>query len=308
MQFLNANILSARQLDLESVEKIMRAARELEPIAQKKLTSDLLRGRVFAALFYEPSTRTRLSFETAMNRLGGRVISVVGMENSSLKKGETLEDTARIISNYADVIAMRHPESGSVEEFSRGAGVPLINAGDGANEHPTQALTDIFTMEKEKGGVNGLTIAMVGDLKYGRTVHSLSYLLSHFSVKLVFVAPNGLRMPEAVTAYLREKGVYFEETENLEEAIKKSDVLYMTRIQKERFATEAEYRRYHGVYILTKGVVERCNPNIVVLHPLPRYGEISPEIDGLAGAAYFRQAGNAVAVRMGLMALLLGKM
>ena len=308
MNFASVNILFARNLNLEDIEKVLLTASELEPIAQKKLTSDLLRNKVLAALFYEPSTRTRLSFETAMNRLGGRVISVLGKDNSSLKKGETLSDTARVISSYADVIAMRHSDAGSVEEFSLGVNVPLINAGDGANEHPTQALTDIFTIEKEKGSINGLTIAMVGDLKYGRTVHSLSYLLSRFSVKLIFVSPPELKMPEAVTAHLREKGVYFEETQNLEEAIKKSDVLYMTRIQKERFATESEYRRHHGVYVLTKGLIERCNQHILILHPLPRYGEISLEIDELAGAAYFRQAGNAVAVRMALLALVLGKM
>ncbi|MBI5754923.1 aspartate carbamoyltransferase [Candidatus Peregrinibacteria bacterium] len=306
MEFQNAHILSAQQLNTEDIEKILRIAVELEPIAQKKLTSDLLRNKVLAALFYEPSTRTRLSFETAMNRLGGRVISVVGMDNSSLKKGETLSDTARVISSYADVIAMRHPDAGSLTEFSRGASVPLLNAGDGVNEHPTQALTDIFTIEKEQGRINGLTIAMVGDLKYGRTVHSLSYLLSRFSVKLIFVSPPELKMPDTVTAHLREKGVYFDETQNLEEAIRKSDVLYMTRIQKERFATEAEYRRHHGVYVLTKGLIERCNQHILILHPLPRYGEISSEIDELAGAAYFRQVENAVAVRMALLYLLLG--
>lgn len=308
MEFLNAHILSSQQFDRKDVEKIIKVARELEPVAQKKLTSDLLRGKLLASLFYEPSTRTRLSFEAAMLRLGGKVASVVGMENSSIKKGETLYDTARIVSFYSDVVAIRYSESGSTEAFSEGATVPVINAGDGANEHPTQALTDIFTIAKERKTVDGMTIAMVGDLKYGRTVHSLARLLSRYSVKLIFVSPPQLAMPQEIKHHLQEKGVFVEETENLEDAIRRSDVLYMTRIQRERFSDEATYKRFHGVYVLTKGLVERCNPHVLLLHPLPRCGEIHPDVDALDGAGYFRQAGNGVSVRMALLSLVLGKM
>lgn len=307
MEFRNANILSAKQFDARSIETLFKAAKELEPIAHKKLTSELLRGKVLASLFYEPSTRTRLSSETAMLRLGGNVITVASQEGSSLVKGETLYDTARMMSLYADVIMLRHKEPGSVEEFSRGVLVPVINAGDGAHEHPTQALTDIFTLEKEKKTIDGLTIAFIGDLKFGRTVHSLAYLLCHFSVKLIFVSPSELSMPQEVKHLLREKGVYFEETENLEDAIRRSDVLYMTRIQRERFESENSYKRFHGVYVLTKGLVERCNPRVTILHPLPRFGEIDHQVDVLEGAAYFRQAQNAIVIRMALFALVLGK-
>ena len=285
---------------------MMEVAKKMEPYASKKEQSDLLKGKTLAALFYEPSTRTRLSTETAMLRLGGQVVSVVGTENSSLKKGETLVDTGKIVAGYADVIAMRHPEPFSVAELAKGADVPVINCGDGPHQHPTQSLTDMYTIYKEKGKIDGLTIAMVGDLKYGRTVHSLCYLLAHYDVKIVVVAPAELAMPDEILDYLKEKGVGVKESEKLEDALE-ADVLYATRIQKERFKDQADYERLKGSYILNREVVERSKQRPVIMHPLPRVDEIHPDTDELPEAAYFRQAQNGVAVRMALLALVLGK-
>lgn len=307
MDFLNQNILSTRQFVRDDVEKVLQVAKELEPIAMKQKTSDLLKGKVLATLFYEPSTRTRLSTETAMLRLGGQVVNVVGMDNSSVKKGETLYDTGKMVSNYADVIAMRHPEPFSVEALSKGADVPVINCGDGPHQHPTQSLIDMYTMKEETGKLDGLTIAMVGDLKFGRTVHSLCYLLGYYKVKIVMVAPPELTMPDEVLDFLKEKGVEFEETESLERALEVSEVIYATRIQEERFKDKEEYERLKGTYILSREVVERSKQSPVILHPLPRVDEIHPDVDELPGAAYFRQAGNGVTVRMAVMALVLGK-
>lgn len=278
----------------------------MEPFARKEKWGSCLEGNLMASLFYEPSTRTRLSFETAMHRLGGAVITAVGMESSSLKKGETLEDTGHMVENYADVIVMRHPESGSVERLAAVASVPVINAGDGGNEHPTQALLDIYTIYRERGGLDGLTIMMVGDLKFGRTVHSLACMLSHFDVKLVFVSPPELKMPEYVCRTFKEKNIQYEEVAEMGDAMKTSDVLYMTRIQQERFEP-SEYEKYKGGYILTSDLIKEKNPKLTIMHPLPRIWEITEDVDALAGAAYFRQVGNSVAVRMALLALVLGK-
>ncbi|MBI2453407.1 aspartate carbamoyltransferase [Candidatus Peregrinibacteria bacterium] len=307
MEYTNANILSSKQFDSRSLEQLFKVAKELEPIAQKKLPSDLLRGKVLASVFLEPSTRTRFSFETAMNRLGGRVVTIADLHQSSLTKGETLQDMAHTISFFSDVTVMRHPQAFSVSVFSEGSLVPVINAGDGSNEHPTQAIADIYTLHKEKGSIDGLTIAFLGDLKYSRVVHSLSSLLCHFSVKFIFVSPQALRMPESERQFLHEKGVYFEETENLEDAIKKSEAIYVTRIQRERFENQDEYERLYGVYIISKSLIERCNSDVLIMSPLPRCGEITQDTDQLDGACYFRQVSNGVSVRMALLSLVLGK-
>lgn len=305
--FAGSDILSTMDFTRDDIEHIIKVSDQFMPIAMKEKTSNLLDGKLMAALFYEPSTRTRLSFEAAMNRLGGRVLTVVGSEYSSLAKGETLWDTGKMIEKYVDVIVMRHPQPGSPKELALSADVPVINAGDGGGEHPTQALLDVFTMVREHKKIDGLTIALVGDLKYGRTVHSLSYLLSHYKVKLILVSPDKLRMPSEITDHLKKQKVSFEETESLEHALKNAQVLYDTRVQKERFADVKEYEKYKHYYVLTRDLVEKYNPKLTIMHPLPRVGEIHESVDDMPGAAYFRQAQNGVAVRMALLSLVLGK-
>lgn len=307
MEFKGADILSAQQFNRGDIETVLKMALLMEQYSSKKKWGTILKEKMLAALFYEPSTRTRLSFETSMQRLGGRVISSVGMQNSSLIKGESLYDTGKIIENYADVIVMRHPEEGSVEKLARGAGIPVINAGDGSGEHPTQALLDIYTINKEYGKVDGLKVAMVGDLKFGRTVHSLSLMLSHFGVELTFVCPPELAMPEHICRALKEKNIVYRTTTDMGEAMKQSDVLYMTRIQEERFDNKKEYEKHRNTYVITRDLVEEKNPKILILHPFPRIWEINPDVDDVPGAAYFKQATNGVAVRMALLSLVLGK-
>ncbi len=306
-EFKGADIIGTKNLSKTDVDRIVSVADEMMRYAGKEDYADLLKGKVLASLFYEPSTRTRLSFETAMQRLGGSIITVTGTESSSLAKGETLSDTAKVVENFADIMAVRHNLSGSVKDMAEAASVPVVNAGDGDGEHPTQALLDIYTMIKERGELEGLTVAMVGDLKYGRTVHSLSFLLAHFGVKLIFVSPDKLKMPSEVTDYLNDKKVDFEEIEEMEEALKHVQVVYMTRVQEERFSDKSEYERFKTYYVLTRESIEKYNAKITVMHPLPRVGEISLNVDDLEGAAYFRQIKNGVAVRMALLALLLGK-
>ncbi|MEK7523409.1 MAG: aspartate carbamoyltransferase [Patescibacteria group bacterium] len=307
MDFKGADILSAKQFNRGDIEAVLKMAKKMEPFATKQKWGDLLKGKLLASLFYEPSTRTRMSFETAMQRLGGRVVSAVGMQFSSLTKGETLYDTGKIVENYADVIVMRHPDDFAAEKLAVGANVPVMNAGDGSNEHPTQSLLDLYTIEKEIGKIDGLTISMVGDLKFGRTVHSLSTMLSHFDTQLIFVSPPELKMPESVCRLLKEKNIKYRETEDMSEAMKSSQVLYMTRIQQERFTDMKEYEKHRNRYVLTRDLIEEKNPKLVVMHPLPRIWEIQQDVDQVAGAAYFRQIPNGVAVRMALLALVLGK-
>jgi aspartate carbamoyltransferase catalytic subunit len=301
------HLISASAITKSEIDKILQVAADMLPVARKEVRSDVLKDFLLASLFYEPSTRTRLSFETAMQRLGGRVISVTGKDSSSLSKGETLSDTAKVISQFADIMVIRHSEEGSAAEFSSNASVPVINAGDGSGEHPTQALLDIFTIMQERKNIIGLTIALVGDLKYGRTVHSLTYLLEHFGVNLIFVSPDQLGMPKENLDRLKEKNIQYRETENIEEALKNAEIVYMTRIQKERFSDPDEYLKYKNCYVLTKEIIEKYNPSITIMHPLPRVGEISLNVDELPGAAYFRQVQNGVALRMALLQILLGK-
>jgi aspartate carbamoyltransferase len=283
-----------------------------------------MKGLVLASLFYEPSTRTRFSFEIAMKRLGGMVVTAVSEDTSSLSKGETFYDTGKMMDGYADIVVMRHSRIGSVAELARGCGVPVINAGDGPGQHPTQALVDAYTILKEKGrlggdeGLDGLILCLAGDLKYGRTVHSLLMLLRHFDVKLVFASPEELRLPEEYKQFLREKNVEFREVATLEEGLagggfgRCADVVYMTRVQQERFENRAEYERLRLAFVLDRATIERCggvagSGDLTVMHPLPRVGEISMDVDGLSGAAYLRQAANGVPMRMALLALVAGK-
>lgn len=307
MEFKGADILSSKQFNRGDIEAVLKMAKKMEIYASKKRWSDLLKNKMLASLFYEPSTRTRLSFEAAMMRLGGSVISVVGAQFSSLSKGETLYDTGRVIEKIADIAVIRHPKDGAAEELAFGTNIPVINAGDGTNEHPTQSLLDLFTIQKELGKLDGFTVAMVGDLKYGRTVHSLTPMLSRFDTRFIFVSPPELKMPEPVCRELKEKNVQYGESEDMAEALKQADVLYMTRIQQERFDDKKEYEKYKGSYVLTREAVEKKNPKLLIMHPLPRIWEIARDADDLAGAAYFKQVQNGVAVRMALLAMALGK-
>lgn len=307
MDFKNADILSTEQFDRASLEHLFEVALKMEPFAKKEKKGDLMNGKILASLFYEPSTRTRFSFETAMKRLGGETISATEIASSSIFKGETLADTAKVVEKFADVIAIRHPESGSAQVFADNASIPVLNAGDGPNQHPSQSLLDMYTIKKECGKIDGLTIAMVGDLKYGRTVHSLSLLLRHYDVKIVLVSPDELKMPKEYLEKFDEKGLAYEEILDLGEAAKKSDVIYMTRVQKERFTDLNEYEKLKNAFVMSRGLIEEANKKAIIMHPLPRIGEISLDMDDFAGSAYFRQVENGVAVRMAMISLVLGK-
>jgi aspartate carbamoyltransferase len=301
------DILDGEQFTREEIDHIMAVADEFGRQLQDKPGLDLMRGYILATLFFEPSTRTRLSFETAMHRLGGNVIGFSSAESSSTAKGETLADTIRTVDRYADIIAMRHPQVGSAKEAAAVANAPVLNGGDGAGQHPTQALLDLYTIRQERGHVDGTTIILCGDLKNGRTVHAGVEVYKHYRCKLVMVAPEQLKMPADIVARLRHHGVQVEETANLEAALAQGDVLYMTRIQKERFADPAEYERLKGSYVLTREMVERIRPDVTVLHPLPRVNEITTDVDSLPNAAYFRQVGNGVFIRMALIASVMGR-
>jgi len=272
-----------------------------------KRVATLLADRLVAVIFLEPSTRTRLSFETAIQRLGAHPITVADPKSSSASKGESLTDTARTVEGYVDCIVMRQPETGGAKRVADAVAIPVINGGDGSGQHPTQALLDLYTIQKEKGTLEGLTVAMVGDLKYGRTVHSLSYALAPFSPKYVYCTPAELKMPEAITRDVRARGIPVEETTDLRAALAQADIVYMTRVQRERFEDPAQYERLKSGYILNRTLVEQGKPGLVVMHPLPRVDEIALDVDSLPGAAYFRQAHNGVYLRMALLAMVLGK-
>ncbi len=297
------HLTSTKQLTRKDADAILSRAADMDKVLEKKKADDRLHGKVLAALFYEPSTRTRLSFETAMLRLGGQVITADGFQFSSLYKGETIEDTIMMVSQYADIIAMRHPEQGSADRAASVSKVPFINAGDGPGQHPTQALLDLYTISKERGKVDGIKVAMVGDLKFGRTVHSLTYLLGLFKdIHFTYVSPQELKIPEKVTSFLKEKGLPYEETSDFAAAFD-CDVAYMTRIQKERFTDHSEYERLKHVYVLRADQLK--GKDVTVMHPLPRVGEIETDVDALPNAAYFRQARNGVPTRMAILEMLL---
>jgi len=304
---LKKGLLSSKDLSRADLLRVFAETEKLLPVARKEKTSNLMKGKVLATLFYEPSTRTRFSFETAMLRLGGSVISNAQMkETSSVKKGESLRDTGRVVSCFADVIVMRHPEAGSVAELAEGATVPVINAGDGANDHPTQGLLDVFTIWREFGRIDGLTIGMVGDLKYGRVPHSQCQYLKNFKkLKFVFVSPDELKMPREIVKELKSCGHEVVETADLDGVIGELDVLACTRIQQERFASEKEYLKYKGVYVVGRLQVADCKKKMIILHPLPRVDELLPEVDSDKRAKYFEQVTNGVAVRMAILNLTL---
>ena len=306
MDFKGMDILGGRQFTREALDHILDVAADMDRGLKEERSLKLLDGYVLGSLFFEPSTRTRLSFETAMHRLGGSVVGFAEAGTSSVAKGESLNDTIRTVNEYVDVIAMRHPEIGSAKQAAEVSDVPVLNGGDGAGQHPTQALLDLYTIQCERGRVDGNTIALCGDLKNGRTVHAGVELYKHYDCDLIFVAPDALKMPPEITEQLREQGVEVKETPDLSVALAEADVLYMTRIQKERFDDPVEYERLKGSYVLMKGMVERTNPELTIMHPLPRINEIKSEVDELPGAAYFRQARNGVPVRMALLALVLG--
>ncbi|NWF54504.1 MAG: aspartate carbamoyltransferase [Syntrophaceae bacterium] len=301
------DILHGNQFTKKDIEAIMKVAAEFEKELKGKGALNLLKGKILATLFFEPSTRTRLSFEAAMQRLGGGVIGLGSLEGSSVAKGESLTDTARTVAQYADVIVLRHPRQGSAKEAADAVPIPVINAGDGAGQHPTQALLDIFTMRKELGTLKNLKVCLAGDLKYGRTVHALAEVLSLFGARLFFVSPAMLRMPEEITASLRGRGMEVTETEDLFQAASQCDLIYMTRIQKERFSDLGEYEKVKGSYVIDQEFLSRLKKEITIMHPLPRVDEIHPEVDGYAGAAYFRQMRNGIFIRMALLAMIFGK-
>ena len=301
------HVIEAQQFDRDTLLRLFELAARMEPMARRGGCAKYPNS-IMATLFYEPSTRTRFSFETAMHRLGGRVISTENAaEFSSVSKGETLEDTIRIVNGYADVIVLRHYEVGSAGRAAAVSRVPVINAGDGAGQHPTQALLDLYTIQREIGRLDGLRIAMVGDLAQGRTVRSLAYLLGKFDdVRMWFVAPPLLRMKEDILEHLRERGVNYEEEESLEKVLPEVDVVYQTRIQKERFGDRlADYEQCRGLYVLNQSSLDRMSPDAIIMHPLPRVGEIASEVDRDPRAAYFRQAQNGLFVRMALLTLVL---
>jgi aspartate carbamoyltransferase catalytic subunit len=301
------SILSVKQFSKNDLQYIFEVAHEMQEMVKRIGAFDLLKGKILANLFYEPSTRTASSFTAAMERLGGSVIPINEVKYSSVAKGESLPDTIRSLECYVDVLVLRHPEVGASALAAEYARKPIINAGDGIGEHPTQALLDLFTILEELGEINGLTITMLGDLKFGRTVHSLSRLLSLYDVKLNFIAPDILRLPAEIISELKGKGIPFEQYESLDPAVAETDVLYVTRVQKERFEDKQVYEQVKGTYIISPESLEQGKKSMILMHPLPRVGEISMDLDSDPRAAYFRQMEYGMYVRMALLAMVLGK-
>lgn len=305
--FYGQDILSVSQFNRSSLDYIFGVAHEMQVLVERFGSADLLQGKILANLFYEPSTRTSSSFMAAMLRLGGQVIPINNVQYSSVTKGESLPDTVRTLECYSDVIVLRHPEVGAAATAARYASKPIINAGDGVGEHPTQALLDLFTIVQELERLDGLRVAMVGDLKYGRTVHSLTKLLVNYNVEFVFVNPDILPMPADVLGVVQDHGRTFQETKDVHAIIGDVDVLYVTRVQKERFTDMAEYDRVKEQYVVDEELMTHAKERMVVMHPLPRINEISYAIDNDPRAAYFRQMRNGMFIRMALLAAVLGK-
>ena len=305
--FYGQDILSVRQFSREKLAYIFGVADEMETLVRRFGSADLLSGKVLANLFYEPSTRTASSFMAAMLRLGGSVLPINEVRYSSVSKGESLPDTVRTLECYADIIVLRHPEVGSAQIAADYASKPIINAGDGIGEHPTQALLDLYTIQRELGRLDGLKVAMVGDLKYGRTVHSLTKLLSLYNVDFYFVSPDILKMPPDLVADVRARGHRATEVEDVHDVIADADVLYVTRVQKERFHDLAQYDQVKDYYIVDPELMQQAKRDMIVMHPLPRVGEISYAVDQDPRAAYFRQMENGMFIRMALLAAVLGK-
>lgn len=298
------HIISMKDFSRDEIDSILNRAMEFEPVARGK-RSDLLSGKILATLFYEPSTRTRMSFETAMKRLGGDVIDMGSIQSSSVAKGEKLADTIRVIANYADAIVLRHPHEGAARMAGEFSKVPIINAGDGAGHHPTQTILDLYTIMRESS-LSELRIALVGDLKYGRTVHSLAYALSMYHADMTLVSPAQLKMPDMIKKDLKKQGALLTETSSIEDVVGEVDVLYVTRIQKERFPDPAEYQKMAGVYRVTEDLLKKARDNLIIMHPLPRVDEIDPAVDSTKFARYFEQSFYGVPVRMALLSMAMG--
>ncbi len=302
MSMKSKSLVSINDLSRDEMLRVLDLAEEFE----RNPSQPILQGEVVATLFFEPSTRTRLSFESAVNRLSGRVIGFSEASSSSVSKGESLKDTILTVANYSDLIVMRHPVEGSARYASEVSPVPIINAGDGANQHPTQTLLDLYSIRKTQGTLNDLKIVMVGDLKYGRTVHSLLMAISQFNASFVFIAPPELQMPQEYKLFLKESGLKFEEHTDLADNIVDADIVYMTRVQRERFSDPMEYEKVKNVYVLRNHMLANTKPNLKVMHPLPRVNEISIDVDDSSKAYYFTQALNGVYTRMAIMSLILG--
>lgn len=305
--FYGQDILSVSQFDKAKLAYIFDVAHEMRVLVERFGSADLLQGKILANLFYEPSTRTSSSFMAAMLRLGGQVIPINNVQYSSVTKGESLPDTVRTLESYSDIIVIRHPEVGAAATAAHYASKPVINAGDGVGEHPTQALLDLFTILEELGSVDKLRVAMVGDLKYGRTVHSLTKLLVNYDVAFDFVSPDILAMPEDVVDAVRRGGHTYRVTDSVHEVIGEADVLYVTRVQKERFTDLAQYDRLRDQYVVDEDLMTKAKKSMIVMHPLPRVNEISYAVDDDPRAAYFRQMRNGMYIRMALLAAVLGK-
>jgi aspartate carbamoyltransferase catalytic subunit len=298
----NRSLVSIDDLSTEEILKILDNAAEFE----KNPVQKLLEGKVIATLFFEPSTRTRLSFESAINRLGGKIVGFADAGVSSVSKGETLHDTIKMVSSYSDLIVMRHPIEGSARFASEISSVPVINAGDGANQHPTQTLLDLYSIRKTQATLDNLNIFMVGDLKYGRTVHSLMMAMSRWNTTFNFISPEELKMPEEFKLYLENLGLKYYEHLDFTDIISRADIIYMTRVQKERFSDPIEYEKVKNVYVLKNSMLANTKPNMRILHPLPRVNEIHTDVDNNPKAYYFEQALNGVYTRQAILCSLLG--
>ncbi len=305
--FYGKDILTVKQFSKDDLEYIFGVAHEMREMVTRVGAFDLLKGKILANLFYEPSTRTSSSFKAAMERLGGTTIPINEVKYSSVSKGESLPDTVRTLECYADVIVLRHPEVGASTLAAKYAKKPIINAGDGIGEHPTQALLDMFTILEELGEVNGITVTMLGDLKFGRTVHSLSRLLSIYDVKLNYVSPAILKMPSEIVDELNEKGISQNVYKTLEEVLPETDVLYVTRVQRERFENIEDYESVKNEFVVNPEILKLAKEKMIIMHPLPRVLEITMEVDDDPRAAYFRQMEYGLYVRMALLAMVLGK-
>jgi aspartate carbamoyltransferase catalytic subunit len=306
MSLHGRDLISIRDLSREEIEELVAASRRMIPYADGTKVTHPLADKIVAMAFFEPSTRTRLSFEAAVQRLGGSCITIADASVTSMRKGESLHDTIRMLSSYADAIVIRHPNEGSARLAARASDRPVLNAGDGAGQHPTQTLLDLATMHEAFGTLSGLRVVLLGDLKYGRTVHSLAHALAMFGSELVLCAPPSLALPDSARVRLEHLGGKITEQPDVRSAIREADVLYVTRIQKERFGDEAEYRKVAGSYRIDAELLQIAKPRLAVMHPLPRAGEISPEVDDTPHAVYFRQAFLAVPVRMALLDAILG--
>lgn len=304
---LGKDLISIDQINKKTLEKIFEVSFFMEKKIQEKGSLDILKGKIMASLFFEPSTRTRFSFETAMQKIGGNIISTTGVNFSSMAKGESLEDTIKTIERYCDIIIIRHPDKGSAKIAASSASIPVINAGDGPGEHPTQALLDFYTIKKTKREIDGLKIAMVGDLKYGRTIHSLLKLLSNYKSEFYLVSPGELKIPKEYLDILRRRKSNYIETDNIEKVIDKVDVLYMTRVQRERFDNQTEYEKLKSSFILDRNLLKQAKKDMIIMHPLPRVSEISTDVDNDKRAKYFEQVENGVYVRAALLAMTLNK-